>query len=92
MKKIYRISEFVEHVIADGSLPVHLEILGPHEFSLIGIASSRESMYGAAAKLLSAHNSGQIPRFKGVKAITDALNSWEGGGGGFSGGGASGSW
>lgn len=92
MKKIDSIDSLVKHVTSDSSLPIQLNITGPNSFSLIGVASSRESLFGAISKLVNARQYSEIPTFTGEQELLERLHSWEGSGGGFSGGGASGTW
>lgn len=90
--KITTIDELSEYVCVDGNTPFEIEIKGPNNFLLVGVASTKESMYGAIAKIVQARKKSEIPSFHGEKKIKELLSEWEGGGGGFSGGGASGTW
>ncbi|MFV0676674.1 hypothetical protein [Variovorax sp. tm] len=89
---ISTIEDLVQHANSSGILPIEIDINGPGDFSIKGIARTRRSLMGALKKVADARESEELSDFPGSKQLAHLLEAWKGGGGGFSGGGASGKW
>ncbi|MDX0299387.1 hypothetical protein GOL69_18000 [Sinorhizobium medicae] len=87
MNVIVDVSQLIDFIENKGSYPV-VVMIGGKAGKVAGIAADERELAGAASKLLETDDF--APEKK--QRLSDFAQAWEGGGGGFSGGGASGSW
>ncbi|HCJ6374178.1 hypothetical protein [Citrobacter sp. RHBSTW-00671] len=88
MNTIKSVYDLLVHVKTNRRLPVQIDI-ACGEVRLKGIATTIESLMGALKKISIIMDEKENLDLDEVKRV---LISWEGSGGGFSGGGASGGW
>lgn len=88
MKRINTTKALIRYANNNDVLPVHIHI-NNGDLELQGIAITKESLMGAIKKL---RINSKILSKEELLDIDYLLEAWETGGGGFSGGGASGNW